>query len=83
MLEKEKLLIAFDGVDQGTLSSFCGVEIKISDSQISLSMKYYWKEIMQRFGIPANDFEDRPLKTKIDKKDCPETTNEKRMLTYL
>ena len=83
MLEKEKLLKAFEGVDQGTLSSFCGVEIKISDSQITLSMKYYWKKIMQRFGISANDFEDRPLKTKIDKKDCPETTNEKRKLTYL
>ncbi len=83
MQEKAKLLNAFDGVDQGTLSSFCGVEVKITDLQISLSMKYYWKKIMQRFGISANDTEDRPLKTKIDKKDCAETTNKKRKLTYL
>jgi hypothetical protein len=76
MMEKEKLLKAFEGVDQGTLSSFCGVEINISDSQITMSMKYYWNKILQRFGISANDFEDRPLKTKIDKKDCPDTTNE-------
>ncbi len=82
-MEKEKLLKAFEGVGQGTLSSFCGVEIKISGSQISLSMKYYWKKIMKKFGISANEFEDRPLKTTIDKKDCSETTNEKRKLTYL
>jgi hypothetical protein len=83
MQEKDKLLKAFEGVNQGTLSSFCGVGVKITDSQISLSMKYYWRKIMQRFGISANDTEDRPLKTKIDKKDCPETTDEKRKLTYL
>ena len=39
--EKEQLLKAFEGVDQGDLKSFCGVEIDISDTQITLSMKYY------------------------------------------
>ena len=81
--EKEKLLKAFEGVDQGTLSSFCGVEVSITDSKISLSMNYYWKKVMQRFGISDNDTADRPLKTKIDKLDCPETIDEKRKLTYL
>jgi hypothetical protein len=42
--EKERLLKAFEGVDQGDLKSFCGVEIDISDTQINLSMAYYWKK---------------------------------------
>ena len=45
---KEKLLQVFDGVDQGTLTSFCGVEINITESQINLSMGYYWRKIMER-----------------------------------
>jgi hypothetical protein len=34
--EKEILLQAFEGIDQGNLSSFCGVEAEISDKGISL-----------------------------------------------
>ncbi len=58
--EKEKLLQAFDGIDQGTLKSFCGVEIDISDEKITLSMQYYWKKVMKRFGIAPQDKENRP-----------------------
>jgi hypothetical protein len=63
--EKSKLLKAFEGVDQGILKSFCGVEIDIQDSKISLTMNYYWKRIMQRFGIQDHEKEQRPLKTKV------------------
>ena len=80
--EKEQLLKAFEGVDQGDLKSFCGVEIEISDTQITLSMKYYWKKVMKRFGI-SNEKADRPIKTKITKSDCPKVTNEKTKRTYL
>jgi hypothetical protein len=78
--EKERLLKAFEGVDQGDLKSFCGVEIEIiiSDTQITLlSMKYCWKKAMKRFGISDNAKADRPITTKISKSDCPKVTNEK------
>jgi transposase InsO family protein len=81
--EKEKLLSAFEGVDQGTLRSFCGVEIDISASGIFLSMNYYWTKVMERFKISKDQKADKPLKTKINKTDCPETTNEERKNTYL
>ena len=81
--EKAQLLHAFEGVDQGNLKSFCGVEIDISDTQINLSMAYYWKKVMKRFGISAKDKSDSPIKTKICRNDCPATTNEKTKKTYL
>ena len=81
--EKDTLLKAFDGVDQGTLKSFCGVEIDISENKITLSMRYYWKKVMQRFGILPQDKEDRPLKSKISKDDCPKSPDENRKMTYL
>ena len=81
--EKNKLLKAFDGVDQGVLKSFCGVEIDIQPSKISLSMNYYWNKIMKRFGIKNHEKEQRPLKTKVSKSDCPSTPDDKRKNTYL
>ena len=81
--EKAQLLQAFEGVDQGDLKSFCGVEIDISDTQINLSMAYYWKKVMKRFGISAQDKNDSPIRTKICRNDCPAITNEKTKKTYL
>jgi hypothetical protein len=79
------LLRPFVGIDQGTLKSFCGVEIDISDEKNTLSMQYYWKKVMKRFGIAPQDKEDRPLKKKINKNkdDCSKTPNENRKMTYL
>ncbi len=62
--EKETLLQAFDGVDQGILSSFCGAEVDITDNGIKLSMEYYWEKNRKRFGISANAKEDKPTKNK-------------------
>ncbi len=59
--EKERLLKAFEGVDQGDLKSFCGVEIDISDTQINLFMEYYWRKLMKRFGISAQDKNDSSI----------------------
>ena len=81
--EKEKLLTAFEGVDQGNLSSFCGVEIETTDEKITLSMKYYWNKIMKRFGISDSRKEDKPIKMKINRDDCPNNVNEERKKTYL
>jgi hypothetical protein len=83
MREKQILLTAFEGVDQGSLSSFCGVEIAIDKKGIRLSMSYYWKKLMQRFGIAEEDKDDRPIKTKINRDDCPKQVNEERKKTYL
>ena len=83
MKEKDKLLHAFEGVDQGTLSSFCGVEVAINDGGIELSMKYYWIKLMKRFGIADDGKEDRPIKKKINRDDCPKQPNEERKKTYL
>jgi hypothetical protein len=83
MKEKENLLNAFEGVDQGNLKSFCGVEINISDTKITLSMQYYWQKVMKRFGISVQERAERPITTKINKDDCPSTPNTKRKMTYL
>jgi hypothetical protein len=68
---KAELLAAFDGTDNGNLSSFCGVEIKVSSDKISLSMEYYWNKLMAKFQVPENETEDAPLKTKILRSECP------------
>jgi hypothetical protein len=68
---KADLLKAFDGTDNGNLTSFCGVEIKITDNQISLSMEYYWKKLMEKFNVPENEVKDSPIKTKILRSECP------------
>jgi hypothetical protein len=81
--EKEILLNAFEGVDQGNLSSFCGVEVAINKEGIVLSMAYYWKKLMLRFGIAEDEKEDRPIKVKINREDCPKQVNEERKKTYL
>ena len=62
---KSELLNAFEGTDNGNLTSFCGVEIKVTSNQISLSMEYYWKKLMDKFNVPENEVEDsRTLKNK-------------------
>jgi hypothetical protein len=68
---KKQLLQAFDGVDQGDLTSFCGVEIDIQKDSISLSMNYYWKKLMQKFGIGPTDVEDTPIRSKVRRSECP------------
>ncbi len=68
---KVGLLKAFDGTDNGNLTSFCGVEIKITDNQISLSMEYYWRKLMEKFNVPENEVDDSPIKTKILRSECP------------
>jgi hypothetical protein len=81
--EKRTLLQAFEGVDQGNLSSFCGVEVEIKENGIKLSMEYYWQKIMQRFGIANEAKEDKPIKAKVNKTECPEKIDETRKKTYL
>ena len=81
--EKETLLKAFEGIDQGNLSSFCGVEVNINENGITLSMKYYWKKIMKRFGISNTLKDDKPIKTKIKRTDCPVKVNDERKKSYL
>jgi hypothetical protein len=76
--EKATLLKAFEGIDQGNLSSFCGVEVDIKDNGITLSMQYYWEKIMKRFGISKTSKDDKPIKTKINRTDCPAKVNEER-----
>jgi transposase InsO family protein len=68
---KADLLKAFDGTDNGNLTSFCGVEIKVKENQISLSMEYYWNKLMAKFNVPEHEVEDSPVKTKILRSECP------------
>jgi hypothetical protein len=62
---KAELLTAFEGTDNGNLTSFCGVEIKTSEGQVSLSMEYYLNKLMQKFYVKPDEVENSPLKTKI------------------
>jgi hypothetical protein len=75
------LLEAFDGVDQGDLTSFCGVEIDRQSDSISLSMDYYWKKLMDKFNIGPKDTEDSPIRTKVRRSKCPPVPNKARKKT--
>ena len=80
---KAELLQAFDGTDNGNLKSFCGVEIKMSEDKISLSMEYYWNKLMKKFAVNVSDIESSPLKTKIKRSECPKEPDEKLKNSYL
>ena len=80
---KAELLRAFEGTDNGKLTSFCGVEVKTTDDHTSLSMEYYWDKLMQKFKVQPDEIENSPLKTKIKRSDCPEAPDEKLKTNYL
>ena len=80
---KAELLQAFEGTDNGNLTSFCGVEVKTSQNQISLSMEYYWDKLMRKFEIKHDEVEDSPIKTKIKRSECPQEPDEKLENSYL
>ena len=80
---KAELLAAFEGTDNGNLTSFCGVEIKTSDDHISLSMEYYWDKLMQKFSVKSDEVEHSPLKTKIKRSECPNVPDDSLKTSYL
>ncbi len=74
---KAELLKAFEGTDNGILTSFCGVEIKSNEGQVSLNMEYYWDKLMRKFKVQPDEIESSPLKTKI-KRSCQDYTKQYR-----
>ena len=82
-LAKAILLQAFEGTDNGILTSFCGVEVKTSEGQISLSMEYYWDKLMRKFHVQPDETENAPLKTKIKRSECPSEPDEQLKTKYL
>ena len=68
---KSELLTAFQGTDNGNLTSFCGVEVRSNEEQISLSMEYYWNKLMRKFNVKEDEVENSPIKTKIKRSECP------------
>ena len=81
---KAELLQAFEGTDNGNLTSFCGVEIRRSSKHhISLSMEYYWNKLMQKFNVKPDEVENAPLKTKVKRSECPDEPDEKLKHSYL
>jgi hypothetical protein len=80
---KKQLLQAFDGVDQGNLTSFCGVEVDVQETSISLSMGYYWNKLMQKFNIGPNDVEDTPIRAKVRRVECPLEPDKQRKSEFL
>ncbi len=80
---KAELLEAFEGTDNGNLTSFCGVEVKTSEDHISLSMEYYWDKLMQKIGVKHDEVENSPLKTKIKRSECPDVPDESLKTSYL
>jgi hypothetical protein len=76
-------LEAFDGVDQGDLTSFCGVEINRQADSITLSMDYYWKKLMTKFDIGPDDTEDSPIRAKIKRSECPPVPDKARKTEFL
>ena len=69
---KRELLLTFEGVNQGDLKSFCGVQVNIDSGGISLSMKYYWEKIMKKFVIADWEAEAAPITSKVFRDDRPE-----------
>jgi hypothetical protein len=82
-LAKATLLQAFEGTDNGNLTSFCGVQIKSEEGQISLSMEYYWNKLMRKFHVQPEEIESSPLKTKIKRSECPNEPDEQLKHSYL
>ena len=80
---KTQLLQAFDGVDQGDLTSFCGVEIDIQKESISLSMDYYWKRLMRKFNVGPKDVEASPIRSKVRRSECPLEPDKERKSEFL
>ncbi len=80
---KKTLLHAFDGIDQGDLKSFCGVEIDIKPESISLSMDYYWNKLMKKFNISEKETESTPINAKVKRSDCPPVPDKERQHEYL
>jgi len=80
---KAELLKAFEGTDNGTLTSFCGVEIRSNEEQVSLSMEYYWDKLMRKFNVKSDEIESAPLKTKIKRSDCPKEADAELKTSYL
>jgi hypothetical protein len=80
---KAELLQAFEGTDNGKLSSFCGVEVRTSENQVSLSMEYYWNKLMTKFNVKENEVENAPLKSKILRSECPAEPDDKMKTSYL
>jgi hypothetical protein len=80
---KKTLLHAFDGIDQGDLKSFCGVEIDIKPESISLSMDYYWNKLMKKFNISEKETESTPINAKVKRSDCPSVPDKERQHEYL
>ena len=82
-LTKKQLLEAFDGVDQGDLTSFCGVEINRQADSITLSMDYYWKKLMTKFDIGPDDTEDSPIRAKVKRSECPPVPDKAKKTEFL
>jgi hypothetical protein len=80
---KAELLQAFEGTDNGDLTSFCGVEVRTSERKTSLSMEYYWNKLMTKFNVNEDEVENSPLKTKIKRSDCPAEPDEQLKTSYL
>jgi len=80
---KKLLLEAFEGSDQGALTSFCGVKIDVKDSGVSLSMSYYWDKVLKKFGIKPTDVESSPIIAKVNRADCPEKPDPKLKTSFL
>jgi hypothetical protein len=80
---KKELLQAFEGTDNGALTSFCGVEVRTNDHVTSLSMEYYWDKLMKKFNVNSNEIESSPLKTKILRSECPAEPDEQLKHNYL
>jgi hypothetical protein len=80
---KAELLQAFEGTDNGKLTSFCGVEIRACEEGVSLSMEYYWNKLMKKFHVQDNEIAKSPLATKIKRSECPTEPDEKLKTSYL
>jgi hypothetical protein len=80
---KTQLLQAFDGVDQGDLTSFCGVKINATPDSMELSMDYYWNKLLKKFNVNENDTQDVPLKSKVLRSECPAQVDKARQKEYL
>ena len=80
---KAELLNAFQGTDNGNLTSFCGVEVRMNDDQTSLSMEYYWNKLMKKFDVKDDEVEPSPLKTKIKRSECPAEPDAALKTSYL
>jgi hypothetical protein len=83
--QRNKLESNFEATYKRKQTTLLALDFKDDDSILDPNplMEYHWENILKRFGISTNAKDDKPIKAKIKRTECPAKINEERKKTYL